>query len=263
MITSTANDKVKYARSLQRRRRRDSERQFLVEGLRLIEDAVRAGCVPALLFYQEEQAEVERVQSLLARLQELGVLCLSANDEVLRSLSETMTPQGIVAVVPHPELPRPESPDLVLVLDRLRDPGNLGSILRTAAAAGVDEVLMTRGTVDPINSKALRAGMGAHFRLPISYGLSWRQVQDRLRGLTVWVADAAGERSHDTVDWHLPSALIVGGEAAGPSEQAVVQAHGRLSIPMQSGMESLNAAAATAVILFEAARQRRTQKRAD
>ena len=263
MITSTANDKVKYARSLQRRRRRDSEGQFLVEGLRLIEDAVRAGCVPALLFYQEELAEAERVQSLLARLQELGVLSLSANDEVLRSLSATTAPQGIVAVVPHPELPRPESADLVLVLDRLRDPGNLGSILRTAAAAGVDEVLMTRGTVDPVNSKALRAGMGAHFRLPMAYGLGWREIRDRLRGLTVWVADAGGERSHDTVDWLLPSALIVGGEAAGPSEQATAQAHGRLRVPMQGGMESLNAAAATAVILFEAARQRRTQKRAD
>jgi len=263
MITSTANDKVKYARSLKRRLRRDSERRFLVEGLRLIEDAVRAGCVPALLFFQAEQAEGDRWQSLLARLQELGVPCLSASDEVLHSLSETVTPQGIVAVVPHPQLPRPESPDLVLVLDRLRDPGNLGSALRTAAAAGVDEVLMTRGTVDPFNSKALRAGMGAHFRLPMTYGLAWRRIRDRLRGLTVWVADAGAERSYDRVDWHLPSALIVGGEAAGPSEQAVAQASGRLSVPMRGGMDSLNAAAATAVVLFEAARQRRTQKRAD
>jgi len=257
MITSLANEKVKYARSLRRRRQRRREGRFLVEGIRLLEEAVRAGCIPALLFFQPERAETPQAQAILARLRADAVPCFAVSEPVLRSLSETVTPQGFVAVVPQPQLPAPESPNLVLVLDRLRDPGNLGTILRTAAAAGVDELLLGPGTVDPYNPKVVRAGMGAHFRLPLTIGLNWSQIAERLRGLSVWLADARGERVYDGVDWRQPSALIVGGEARGASDEAAALAHGRLRIPMHGGMESLNAAMATAIILFEAVRQRR------
>jgi len=263
MITSPANEKVKYARSLRRRRQRRREGRFLIEGVRLLEEAVRAGCIPALLFFQPERIEAPRAQALLARLRAAGVPCLAVSEPVLRSLSETVTPQGILAVVPQPKLQAPAKPSLVLVLDRLRDPGNLGTILRTATAVGVDEVLLGPGTVDPYNSKVIRAGMGAHFRLPLTVGLNWSQIAERLRGLSVWLADARGELVYDAVDWRQPAALIVGGEATGASDEAAALAHGRLRIPMRGDTESLNTAVAAAVILFEAARQRRAQESAD
>jgi TrmH family RNA methyltransferase len=263
MITSTANDRVKYARSLRRRRQRGREGKFLIEGVRLLEEAMRAGCFPALLFFDAERVESERAQPLLDRLQGRGVPCLAVSDAVLDSLSETVSPQPIVAVVPQPQMESPTAPSLLLVLDGLRDPGNLGAVLRTAVAAGVDEVLLARGTVDPYNPKVVRAAMGAHFRLPLVYGLDWEAIGRRLGGLAVWLADAQGDRSYDAVDWRRPAALIVGGEAKGPGGEAVSLAGGRVRIPMCGDTESLNAAVATAVILFEAARQRRAPQAAN
>ena len=263
MITSLANEKVKYARSLRRRRQRTREGRLLVEGVRLLEEAMRAGCIPALLFFQPERSETPRAQALLAQARAADVPCFAVAETVLHSLSEMVTPQGIVAIVPQPQLRPPAASNLVLVLDRLRDPGNLGTLLRTAAAAGVDEVLLGPGTVDPYNSKVVRAAMGAHFRLPLAVGLGWHGIAERLSGLTVWLADAQGEQAYDTVNWCAQAALIIGGEATGSSDKAVALAHGQLRIPMCGDTESLNAAAAAAVILFEAARQRRVQESAD
>ncbi|MDH7487619.1 MAG: RNA methyltransferase [Anaerolineae bacterium] len=259
MITSPANEKVKYARALRQRRQRAREGRFLIEGVRLLEEAMRAGCIPALLFFQPEQAEDPRAQALLARARAAGTPCYAVSEPVLRSLSETVTPQPLVAVVPQPRPQLPALASLVLVVDRLRDPGNLGTILRTAAAAGVDAVLLGPGTVDVYSPKVVRAGMGAHFRLPLAVGVKWPQIAERLHGLNVWLADARGEQVYDAVDWRKPAALIIGGEAAGASDEAAALAQGRLRIPMHGDTESLNAAVAAAVILFEAARQRRAR----
>jgi TrmH family RNA methyltransferase len=255
-ITSVANDKVRYARSLQRRRQRGREGRFLVEGVRLLEEALRAGCIPALLFYSPERAEAERASGVLALAMAAGVPSYEVSEAVLNALADTVTPQPIVAVVSVPKLAAPAKASLVLVLDRLRDPGNLGTILRTAVAAGVDEVLLAPGTVEPYNPKAVRAGMGAHFRLPMAM-LEWPEIAERLAGLPLWIADAQGEVAYDQVDWRTPAALLIGGEPEGASESAGDLAAGRLRIPMWGETESLNAAAAAAVILFEAARQRR------
>jgi len=259
-ITSVANDKVRYARSLQRRRQRGRESRFLVEGVRLLEEALRAGCTPALLFYSPERAETERASEVLASALAAGVPCYQVSEAVLGALADTVTPQPVIGVVPLPKLVSPERPSLLLVIDRLRDPGNLGTILRTAAAAGVDDVLLAPGTVEPYNPKVVRAGMGAHFRVPLRVGLSWPQIAERLTGLPLWIADARGEVAYDQVDWRAPAALLVGGEPEGSSEAAGDLAVGRLRIPMQGETESLNAAVAAGVILFEAARQRRTAR---
>ncbi|MDQ4075656.1 MAG: hypothetical protein M3220_05330, partial [Chloroflexota bacterium] len=134
---------------------------------------------------------------------------------------------------------------------------NLGTLIRAAAAAGVDAVVVPKGTVDPWSDKVLRAGMGAHFRLPIREGLSWSEVAPLLDGLTVRLADASGEVTYDEVNWTHPSALIVGGEAHGAGQSAEQRTDQAISIPMANDVESLNAAVAGSVILFEAFRQRR------
>jgi RNA methyltransferase, TrmH family len=258
MITSTDNPKVKLARSLLDRRGREKQGLCLVEGVRLIEDAMRAGIHPALVFFVRPAESPPGLQPLLNAVHSGQVPGVELAPEVFRTLSDTVTSQGVIAVLPIPNVEPPSNLTLALVLDRVRDPGNLGTILRSAAAAGVELVLLTDGCADPWNPKALRAGMGAHFRLSLEMRASWPAIARRGASMQVWVADAGGDFVYDQVDWNRPSVLIVGGETEGFSPEAVRLARGRLVIPMRNQVDSLNAAMAASVVLFEAARQRRS-----
>jgi len=256
MITSLQNDRVKYVRALQHRRRvRRREQRLVFEGVRLVEEAVRAGMPPVLVFYTARVGDDERGDRLLASLREMGVNCYAVSEQVLVACSDTETPQGVLAVMPIPAPPRSEHPTFTLILDRVRDPGNLGTILRTALAAGVDQVLLTPGTVDVANPKVVRAAMGAHLHLP-AVALEWEAIAEAVTGCDIWLADVGGQTPYTAVDWTRPVALIIGGEAAGAGKQARAIAQGLISIPMAPEVESLNTAAATAVILFEVVRQR-------
>jgi TrmH family RNA methyltransferase len=258
IITSQRNNRVKYVRALQNRRRnRERERHFVFEGVRLVEEVARAGVSPTFVFYTEaaEDAGHERSATLLASLREMNVPCYAVSEPVMVACSATEEPQGILAVLPTPDLPRPKHPTLTLILDRIRDPGNLGTTLRTALAAGVEQVLLTSGTVDATNPKAVRAAMGAHLHLPVA-ALKWDAIVETIAGSDIWLAAADGETSYTEVDWTRPVAIIVGGEAAGAGERAQALAQGHISIPMAEEVESLNTAVAAAVILFEVTRQR-------
>jgi TrmH family RNA methyltransferase len=253
-ITSLKNEKVRLTRRLQaRRRERQREGCLVVEGVRLCEEAAQADFLPRYVLYTLQAKQEMRAAVLLAAWAEVGVDCYEVSDEVMLACSDTETPQGLLAVVPLPHLERPQSPSLTLVLDRLRDPGNLGTILRTALAAGVEQVLLAPGTVDPTSPKVVRAGAGAHFRLPLA-SLGWDGITEAAAGCQVVLADAAGERTYTDVDWGERVVLIVGGETAGVCQRARALAEESISIPMAAGVESLNAAVATAVLLFEIAR---------
>lgn len=256
MITSIHHDQAKYVRSLARRQVRQREGRFVVEGTRLAEEVVRAGVRPALVFYTEAWASSPAGQRLLPALRPAGQGDWPVSEAVLAACSDTETPQGVLAVVPFVSIPA--RPGLLLILDQIRDPGNMGAILRSAEASGAGQVILAPGTVDLYNPKVVRGAMGAHFRLP-AVTLDWPAIAGRVAGRAVWLADAAGEIACDQVDWTAPTALIVGGEAAGAGDQAAALATGRVSIPMAGGAESLNAAMAATVILFEAARQSRTR----
>jgi TrmH family RNA methyltransferase len=181
-------------------------------------------------------------------------------DKVMRALSDTVSPQGILAVVPFLELPLPENLWLVLVVDRVRNPGNLGTILRSAEAAGASQVILTPATVDVYSPKVVRGAMGAHFYLPIATGVSWSEIAEALEDRQILLAEAEGEKAYYEVDWTKPSTLIVGSEAKGASQEAEKLATERIVIPMQGKVESLNVAVAASVILFEAAQQRGIQQ---
>jgi TrmH family RNA methyltransferase len=258
MITSLRNDKVRLVRSLQDSRRlREREGLFVVEGVRLCGESALAGVVPYLVMFTQPVEHEMPAAELISIWREAGVPCHKVSESIMAACSDTETPQGLLAVIPLPSLPFPESPTLTLVLDQLRDPGNLGTILRTALAAGVELVLLPPGTVDATNPKVVRAGAGAHFHLPIA-AMGWDDISDIVRGGSVYLAAADGDETHTAVDWTASATLIVGGEAAGAGERAHALAAKTISIPMQNDVESLNAAIATAVILFEAARQRRS-----
>lgn len=257
MITSKDNPKVRLARSLLERRGREEQGLCLLEGVRLIEDALRAGVHPALLFYLGPARAVAQVDALLGAIAATGVPVTEVSPEVFATLSGTVSSQGIVAVVPLPQIAPPANPILILVLDQVRDPGNLGTILRSAAAAGAGPVLLTTGCTDAWSPKALRAGMGAHFRLAMKAHQSWAEIAQAAAGRQVWVADPRGETAYDQIDWTRPSLLILSGETTGLSPEAAGLGGRRVTIPMEGETESLNVAMAATVLLFEAARQRR------
>jgi len=260
MITSTQNERIKYIRSLGRRRVRQREGRFVVEGTRLVDEATRAGCEPALALYTQTWATTPAGEILLPALSQAKDGCLLVSEAALAACSDTKSPQGVLLVVPFVQTsPRP---GLCLILDQLRDPGNLGTILRSAKAADVGHVTLTPGTVDVYSPKVVRGAMGAHFYLSVS-SLAWPAIAEQLAGREVWLADAASGTAYDEVDWVRPSALIVGGEASGAGEEASSQATGRVTIPMAGQVESLNAAMAATVILFEATRQQRASEPGD
>ncbi len=255
MITSLSNAKVKFVRSLGRRRARYAARQFVIEGVKSIEEAIGAGITPALAFFTAAADAEPRAHALLERLRATGSSVLEVSDAVMQAMSNTETPSGILAVVPFVELTLPASPGFVLVLDNVRDPGNVGTILRSAWAAGVDAVLLAAGTADPYNDKVIRSAMGAHFHVPLRVE-SWQAIEDMVHPIPrIYLADARGETVYTRANWSRPVALVVGGEAEGASDAARALATERVSIPMRGGAESLNAAMAATVLLFEAARE--------
>ena len=198
MITSPDNPKVKAARALLERKGREQTGRCLVEGVRLVEDATRAGIAPALVFFTASIIESDRGATLLAAAERLGAVALEISPALLGTLSDTVTSQGLAAVIPIPQPTFPAQPNLILVLDRIRDPGNLGTIVRSAAGAGVDAILLAPGCVDPWNPKALRAGMGAHFRIPILIAPTWATIASQLAGLMIWCAEPQGGVFHDS-----------------------------------------------------------------
>jgi TrmH family RNA methyltransferase len=260
MITSSSNDRVKYVRKLQAQKSvRHRDRRLVLEGARLVEEAVRASFVPTFVLYTDAFAREARGKALLATLRGLGASCYVVSESVMEACSDTVTPQGILAVLPFPDLVPPQPVTFALIGDQLRDPGNLGTLLRTALAAGVEQVLLAPGTVDFSNPKVVRSAMGAHLRVPI-VDADWDAIAEAVSGCDVWLAAAAGGECYTDVDWTRPAALILGSEAHGAGERAHSLAQGCVSIPMQPAVESLNAAVAAAVILFEVARQRRLDR---
>jgi TrmH family RNA methyltransferase len=256
MITSVQNSKVKFVRRLQADKRfRQRETAFVVEGTRWLKELVRQVHSLQFVFYTDNWLQSANHNSILQQVQASAQI---VSDEVMAAMSDTETPPGVLSVGQIAPLALPEQPTFLLVLDRVKTPGNLGTMLRSAAAAGADGVLLAPGCVGAYNPKVLRGSMGAHLRLPV-HELSWAEIGEIMAGMVVWLTAVSDATDYTTINWGQPSAIIIGNEARGVGEEAKKLANGRLTIPMHNDTESLNAATAAAVILFEAARQRRNQ----
>ena len=255
MITSNQNSKIKLVRALLgRSKERREAGAFVAEGVRLVEEAVKANWKFRFALYDETLSERGKLQVEGLKLKGLDVEEVSAS--VMKSISETEAPQGILAVLEFTDLPLPQSPNFILIPDQIRDPGNLGTLLRSAAAAGVQAVLIPPDTTDVFAPKVLRSGMGAHFRLPI-HSMTWEEIEQvvKLEGLQVLIADMDGRPCWE-MDLRQPIALVIGSEAEGVSESARKLANGKIGIPMAGEVESLNAGVAGSVLMFEVMRQR-------
>ena len=252
LIASAANPAIKYIRSLQRHKGREKVRAFVLEGHRALADALELGVRPQLILIDAAMAP-ERLPNVPATV---SVRLVASS--LFKELAATQHPQGILAVVPFPEIaPKQSSLPLTLVVDAVRDPGNLGTLMRSAAATGVDRVGLLPTTVDPYNAKVVRAGMGAHFRVALE-ALDDSSLAQLIRSRSlVALLDARGEARYDELNWNQPAAIIVGGEAFGPTATTRSFATLTVRIPLVGSIESLNAGVAGSVVLFEAARQRR------
>jgi TrmH family RNA methyltransferase len=256
LITSAQNPKIQRLRALfSQRKAREESGEAPLEGVRLVEDALAAEWQPRQVFFTAGLSP--RGMELAEHCRAHGAEVEEVDPRLLKAALDTENPQGLAAVFALRSLDLPARPDFLVVADGLRDPGNLGTLLRTAEAAGAQGLLLAPGTVEAFSPKVLRAGMGAHFRLPI-LALDWAELERRLKpDLRVYLADAAEGRDYCDLDMRLPLALVIGGEAEGVSPQARRLADGFARIPMPGRAESLNAAVAAGVLLFEVVRQRR------
>jgi TrmH family RNA methyltransferase len=255
LITSTQNSKVKQIRQLQTQAKfRRAEHAFVVEGVRLCEEAVAANWGVRFCLHAPDLNP--RGQAVLEELEARGIPVEAAATHVIKAISETKTPQGIILVLDADPLPLPVSPEFVLILDRINDPGNLGSLIRTAAAASVEAVLISIGSADIFSPKVVRSGMGAHFRVPMAVKPAAEIIATCQQwGVQLWASVMEQGVKYTNAALNKPAALIVGSEAQGVGEELIRTAE-KLHIPMPGGSESLNAAAAGAILIFEAVRQK-------
>lgn len=265
-ITSFRNPRVKYLRSLRLRKFRERESCFLAEGIRIVEEALSCGAPVETLIYAPELLASERARALVKKVDPDRHLLLSG--DVFRSLSDRDEPQGIATVIRIEECPLtiiPPSEDLLVVVAcQVRDPGNLGSIIRTADAAGATGVIVLEPSVDLYDPRAVRATMGSLFALPIvqladETDLNNWFAEIRASGLPLLVvaSSAHGHQDHFEVDFRRPLALLIGGERYGLPASIREASDVVARLPMAGRATSLNVSAATAALVYEVLRQRR------
>jgi len=274
VITSLSNPRIRMLQDLLTPRGRKQHGLFLMEGPHLLIALLDAQIIPHEVYYQPELlSRTAEGQALLQRLLHTKAIAtrslIEVSRRVIEAIGETQTSQGVVAVLPlsafaaeavrrrRPPRMRPA----LLILDDLADPGNMGTALRSALATDVEAVLLTSRCVDCFNPKVVRAAAGAHVRLVIEKDLSWPEIAQRVaahcQGIPrVLLAEAGSANYYFTQDLTRPFALIIGNEAHGPSTEARALATMPISIPQANGVESLNAAIAASIILYEAVRQR-------
>jgi RNA methyltransferase, TrmH family len=259
MITSTQNKRVVQAARLKKRAMREKDGLFLVEGVQGVAEALGSKGVVREIFHTG--AAEARLQVVLRAAEGQGVPVRAVSSDVMAHLTSTVTPQGVVAVARFVDVPLEEAivgASSVAVLVEVRDPGNAGTILRSADASGADAVVFTRSSVDVYNQKTVRASAGSLFHVPVV-----REVEAaaavaalRQRGLAVLATAPHGETSVFDADLSRPTAVLFGNEAAGLPEEALALADRTVRVPISGRAESLNLAAAATLVLFEVARQR-------
>lgn len=241
---------------LRKRALRGDRRLFLVEGAQAIEEAIAAGVLRTLFHSADSEVHPSVV---LAR--QGGVELIPAGDEVIRALTSTVTPQGLVGIAPFVDVPLddvPERPQLVALLYAVRDPGNAGTVLRSADAAGADAVVLSSDSVDVYNPKTVRSSAGSLFHLPVVNGVDVEEAVSTLQRRGARVIAMAADARHGlfSLDLSGPTVFLFGNEAWGLPSEVAHLADDAVRIPISERAESLNLAAAAAVCLFEARRQR-------
>lgn len=250
-------------RRLATRRFRDLEGKFLAEGIRFVEEALESSFSVEMLVYCEKAMCNARGQVLLEAASIKGISILEVEEPLFKELADTVTPQGILAVVKWrwyelDDLQAGAKPWLLVLVDGVSDPGNLGTIVRSADAAGADGVILLRGTADIFNPKALRATMGSIFHVPVIRNSSFEEAESFFMSHGIKLVAGMPHSGKVIFESNLTDAcaLVVGSEPRGPRETVMSGVFERVHIPMPGRAESLNVAISTAILLYEAVRQR-------
>lgn len=257
MITSTDNKRIKNVIALlEKSKARKEQDAFVIEGIKLFEEAPEDSILEIYVAesYRGPREKLDRMASEVVK------------DEVFGKMTDTLTPQGILCVVRKSRYDldtmtkNVKDGSLYLVLDRLQDPGNLGTIMRTAEGAGITGVIMSTDTVDIYNPKTVRSTMGSIFRVPFLYTKDLKGAIDTLKskGVTCYAAHLKGQKSCYSYDYRKPTAFFIGNEGNGLSDEIADLADVYIRIPMEGKLESLNAAVSAAVLMYEAKRQGET-----
>ena len=255
MITSTSNSQVKYLVQLQNKSKiRKENKEFVVEGIKMVEEAPNDRIVKIYVSENFTQSNEEAIKKISSEYEVVS-------DSVFSQISDTKTPQGILAIIKMldysiddliKEMP------LIAIIENLQDPGNLGTIIRTGEGAGISGVLMSSNTVDIYNPKTIRSTMGSIFRVPFVYEDDLLKAIELIknRNVTIYAAHLDGKNSYTAEKYSGPSAFLIGNESNGLTDEVAKKADILIRIPMCGKVESLNAAIATTVLLYEAKRQR-------
>lgn len=262
MITSTANQKVKWVVQLNKKPgQRKKEGLFVAEGIKMFLEAPESG-LEEVYVSESFFGDGALRQEAAMKLERCGYETVS--EAVFAKMSDTQSPQGILCVLRQPvhtleEMLGTDGTPLLLVLENLQDPGNLGTIMRTGEGAGVSGIVMSRDTVDIYNPKTIRATMGSVYRVPFLYAEDIRETVKRMKqgGMGIYAAHLDGRKYYDECDYRRPTAFLIGNEGNGLTEETAGLADTYIRIPMAGKLESLNAAVASALLIYEAAGQRR------
>ncbi|MCD5414551.1 MAG: RNA methyltransferase [Clostridiales bacterium] len=260
-IESENNKIIKHAKSLKSRKNREKFNQFLIEGVRTIDEAINNNAMIKFILYSEKLYEVNGGQKLFSRVKDKYDVYV-ASEKIFTMLSETENSQGIISAVQKEEFLLEEIISkenlFILVLDRIQDPGNMGTIIRTAKAVNVDAIILTKGCVDIYNSKTLRATMGALFNLPIIQFDSNYDWLDMLKQSDVKLIASSLSTNNIYLDISYKGkiAIIVGNEANGIANAILGKADEKIKIPMLGKIESLNVTASVAILLYKAIEKR-------
>ena len=255
MITSTSNNQVKYLVQLQNKSKiRKENKEFVVEGIKIVEEAPKDRIVKIYVSENFTQSNEEAIKKISSEYEVVS-------DSVFSQMSDTQTPQGILAIIKMVEYSIDDlikNIPLIVIIENLQDPGNLGTIIRTGEGAGISGVLMSSNTVDIYNPKTIRSTMGSIFRVPFVYENDFLDAIDSIKNkeITVYAAHLDGKNGYTAEKYSGPSAFLIGNESNGLTESAAKKADVLIRIPMCGKVESLNAAIATTVLLYEARRQR-------
>lgn len=257
ILTSIKNPLIKQIRKLQRSKERQKQNLLLLEGSKVIATAIELNYPLNTIFYTLEWQENHPQLSQKISLQQLPIQLVSP--EVLSAIATTVNPDGIVAIAPRQTAKKPiiSQTKLAIAVERLQDPGNLGTIIRTAVATGVDSLWLSQDSVDFDHPKLLRASVGEWFRLPIDTTpdlLSTVKAHQQ-QGFQIIATLPQAKKTYWELNLTVPSLLLIGNEGAGLSSELADLAEQKVSIPVSNEVESLNAAIATALILYEAKRQ--------
>ncbi len=257
MITSSQNPRIQQVRKLiAQKKERDESGFYVLEGVRLIEEAMKKKEHCRLLLYTDPLSP--RAEALVRSFVDQGVDTEEIAAQLMKTISDTESPQGVLAVMEMTKPVIPDKLDFIIIVDAIRDPGNLGTMIRTAAAAAADILILTPGCADPYAPKVLRSAMGTHFMIPMVQ-MDWSEIAAKMKtipDLQVLASIMDGGKSCRDYDLCKPTALIIGSEANGISRTAQDISDGKIFIPMPGNIESLNAAMAAGILIFEVVRQR-------